>query len=64
LWVLLVQVRELKDTLSGRLQDSKQWQQMKRLMQAKGQEAVALRQRLAKYEPQEVASGDGLTVDE
>ena len=53
-----MQAKAIQAALDGRLQDSKQWQQMKKMMQAKGQEVVALRQRLAKYEPQEVASAE------
>jgi predicted ATP-dependent serine protease len=57
------QAKAVQAALDGRLQDCKQWQQMKKMMQAKGQEVVALRQRLAKYEPQEVPSAEtGATV--
>jgi hypothetical protein len=45
-------VTALQQLLDGKLQDSKQWQQLRQLMQTKSLEVVSLRQQLAKYEPQ------------
>ncbi len=52
------QVRQLKDVLDGKLQDAPQVKQLRQLMQAKSNEVVDLRKRLAKYEPQAVPSAD------
>jgi hypothetical protein len=38
----------------ARLQESRQWQQLRELLTAKSQEVLALRKRLAMYEPQDV----------
>ncbi|MEW5308178.1 MAG: hypothetical protein WDW38_000155 [Sanguina aurantia] len=47
-----------KEGLDGKLTDCKQYQQMKSMMQAKSADVVALRKRLAAYEPQDVPSAD------
>ncbi|KAJ9511962.1 hypothetical protein QJQ45_004452 [Haematococcus lacustris] len=53
-----VQLHQAQSTLEGKLQESTQFQQMKKMMQAKSQEVVDLRKRLLKYEPQSVPSAD------
>ncbi|KAL6755414.1 hypothetical protein V8C86DRAFT_3137777 [Haematococcus lacustris] len=53
-----VQLHQAQSTLEGKLQESTQFQQMKKMMQAKSQEVVELRKRLLKYEPQSVPSAD------
>lgn len=55
---LLAQAKRAEAALSDKIQDSKQWQQMKKLMQQKSQEVAALRKRLGKYEPQEIPAAD------
>ncbi|KAG2492610.1 hypothetical protein HYH03_009026 [Edaphochlamys debaryana] len=52
------ELRAANDALNGKLQDSKQFQQMKAMMQAKAQEVAQLRKRLERYEPQNVPSAD------
>ncbi|MEW5305844.1 MAG: hypothetical protein WDW36_008359 [Sanguina aurantia] len=52
------QLAAAKEGLDGKLTDCKQYQQMKGMMQAKSAEVVALRKRLAAYEPQDVPSAD------
>lgn len=54
----LPQLRAHKDALDGKLSDLPQFQQMRRLMQAKSQEVVDLRKRLARYEPDACPSAD------
>ncbi|GLC50648.1 hypothetical protein PLESTB_000403000 [Pleodorina starrii] len=51
-------LRAAGEALNGKLQESKQFLQMKQMMQTKSQEAAALRKRLEKYEPQNVPSAD------
>ena len=41
-----------------RMSESKQFQQMRKIMQQKSEEVTALRSRLAKYEPESVPDGD------
>jgi len=41
-----------------RMSESKQFQQMRKIMQQKSEEVTALRRRLAKYEPESVPDGD------
>ena len=53
-----MQARRAEDALSGKVNDSKQFLQMKTMMQAKSQEAAALRRRLAKYEPPDIPQVD------
>lgn len=53
-----LQLAAAKEGLDGKLTDCKQYQQMKGMMQAKSAEVVALRKRLAAYEPQDVPSAD------
>ncbi|EFJ49393.1 hypothetical protein VOLCADRAFT_89775 [Volvox carteri f. nagariensis] len=52
------ELRAATDAIHGKLQESKPFLQMKQLMQAKSQEAAALRKKLEKYEPQNVPSAD------
>mmetsp|Transcript_35099 Transcript_35099/g.78132 ORF Transcript_35099/g.78132 Transcript_35099/m.78132 type:complete len:331 (+) Transcript_35099:74-1066(+) len=52
------ELRQTRDVLDGRLMESKQFQQMKQMMQKKSAEATELRKRLARYEPQSVPSAD------
>nr|BCL66246.1 hypothetical protein [Volvox reticuliferus] len=52
------ELRAAGEALNGKLQESKQFLQMKQMMQAKSQEAAVLRKRLEKYEPQNVPSAD------
>ncbi len=52
------QVKESEEALNGKLQESKQFLQMKQMMQTKSQEVVTLRKKLEKYEPQNVPSSD------
>nr|BCL66121.1 hypothetical protein [Volvox africanus] len=52
------ELRAAGEALNGKLQESKQFLQMKQMMQAKSQEAATLRKRLEKYEPQSVPSAD------
>lgn len=58
----LQQIRAAEQALTGKVQASKQWQQMKQLMQQKSQEVVELRKKLATYEPEDVASEDAGAV--
>lgn len=55
---LHMQVKAAEQALAGKVQDSKQWQQMKQMMQQKSREVVELRRRLTKYEPEEISSAD------
>ncbi|GFR43112.1 hypothetical protein Agub_g4113 [Astrephomene gubernaculifera] len=52
------ELRAASEAAAGKLADSKQFTQMKALMQAKSQEVAALRKRLEKYEPHNVPSAD------
>jgi len=52
------EMRGTRDTLDGRLMESKQFQQMKKMMQQKSNEVVELRKRLGRYEPQHIPSAD------
>uniref|UniRef100_A0A7S0WQH0 Leucine zipper transcription factor-like protein 1 n=1 Tax=Chlamydomonas leiostraca TaxID=1034604 RepID=A0A7S0WQH0_9CHLO len=52
------ELRHAHDILDGKLQEAPQFQQMRKMMQAKSQEVVDLRRRLARYEPQSVPSAD------
>ncbi|GLI62895.1 hypothetical protein VaNZ11_005715 [Volvox africanus] len=52
------ELRAAGEALNGKLQESKQFLQMKQMMQAKSQEVAMLRKRLEKYEPQNVPSAD------
>ncbi|KXZ48479.1 hypothetical protein GPECTOR_27g649 [Gonium pectorale] len=52
------ELRAAQEALGGKLQESKQFVQMKQMMQSKAQEVAALRKKLDKYEPQAVPSAD------
>lgn len=52
------EARVLEAAAAEKLQASKQFKQLQALMNEKSQQVVALRRRLAKYEPEEVASAD------
>lgn len=56
------QVQVLEEQLGAKLLGSSQFQQMRRLMQEKAREVLALRQQLAKYEPPDIPSADGEAV--
>mmetsp|Transcript_38291 Transcript_38291/g.108259 ORF Transcript_38291/g.108259 Transcript_38291/m.108259 type:complete len:329 (-) Transcript_38291:144-1130(-) len=49
---------EAMGAAEGRMSESKQFQQMRKIMQQKSEEVTTLRRRLAKYEPESVADGD------
>jgi len=49
---------EAANAAEGRLSESKQFQQMRKIMQQKSEEVTKLRRRLAKYEPEDVADAD------
>lgn len=53
-----LQLQAARDALEGKLQESTQFQQLRKLMQAKSAEVVELRKKLAKYEPQSIPSAD------
>lgn len=52
------EARKAEDALGAKVNDSKQFVQMKKMMQAKSQEVATLRRRLAKYEPQDIPHAD------
>ncbi|PNH07479.1 Leucine zipper transcription factor-like protein 1 [Tetrabaena socialis] len=52
------ELRAASEALNGKLQESKQFLQMKQMMQSKSTEVTALRKKLEKYEPQSVPSAD------
>ncbi|WIA19164.1 hypothetical protein OEZ85_003810 [Tetradesmus obliquus] len=49
-----------EQALTGKLQHTPQWQQMRQLLQEKSQEVMQLRQQLAKYQPQDVPNADAV----
>ncbi len=49
---------EMAGEADKRMSESKQFQQMRKIMAQKSEEVTALRRRLAKYEPDTVADGD------
>lgn len=51
-------MRASRDDLEGKLMESKQFQQLKKMMQQKSEQVVDLRKRLSRYEPQSVPSAD------
>lgn len=55
------EIKQADAALAGKIQDSKQWVQMRKLMQVKSQDVVLLRKKLSKYEPQDVPE-DGDTI--
>lgn len=52
-------LRVAEEGLNGKLQDCKQFLQMKKLMKEKSNEVVTLRKRLGKYEPQSIPDAEG-----
>lgn len=58
----MLQVTAAEQALAGKLQSTPQWVQMRQLMQAKSQEVMQLRQRLAKYELQPTPSADASSL--
>jgi hypothetical protein len=55
-----VQARAAEQALTGKLQQTPQWQQVRQLLQEKSQEVMHLRKQLARYQPQDVPSADGV----
>ena len=53
-----LQAQHAEQQLAQKLNDTKQFQQMRRLMQHKSQEVTRLRKQLAAYEPQLVTDAD------
>ena len=54
----MLQAQHAEQQLGQRMSDTKQFQQMKKLMQLKSQEVTRLRAKLDKHEPQHVADAD------
>ena len=54
----MLQAQHAEQQLEQKMSDTKQFQQMKRLMQLKSQEVTRLRANLDKHEPQHVANAD------
>mmetsp|Transcript_25456 Transcript_25456/g.69131 ORF Transcript_25456/g.69131 Transcript_25456/m.69131 type:complete len:324 (-) Transcript_25456:2458-3429(-) len=52
------QLQAARDSMEGKLQESVQFQQLRKLMQAKTVEVKELRAKLNKYEPQDIPSAD------
>lgn len=56
--VKALELEKAEQQVNEKLNDSKQFQQMKKMMQAKSQQVVQLRKRLACYEPPDADAGD------
>ena len=54
----MLQAQHAEQQLGLKISDTKQFQQMKRLMQLKSQEVTRLRAKLDNHEPQNVADAD------
>lgn len=56
----VLQAKAAEQALTGKLQHTPQWQQLRQLLQEKSQEVMQLRQQLAKYQPQDVPNADAV----